>query len=167
MIPPRNAREDRVVGIWKSGVRWVLILAIGSLVGCSDDATPERDATSPPAPRKTPTTETASRPGQEAGSVPAPKPAAMEPRSEDELVEAGRSAYNANCIACHNMDPTHDGALGPAVAGSSYELIEARVMRAAYPEGYTPKRDTRVMVALPHLEPRLKELAAYLASLKK
>jgi hypothetical protein len=38
------------------------------------------------------------------------------------------------------------------------------VVRGEYPEGYTPKRDSRVMVPLPHLEPQLTELAAYLAS---
>jgi hypothetical protein len=62
------------------------------------------------------------------------------------------------------MDPTLDGALGPSVAGSSLDLLEARVLRNTYPEGYVPKSDTRVMIALPHLEPRLGELAAYLGS---
>jgi mono/diheme cytochrome c family protein len=84
--------------------------------------------------------------------------------SPEERVEAGRSVYNANCIACHSLDPSEDGALGPAVAGSSLALLDARVLRAEYPEGYEPKRKTRVMVALPHLEPRLPELAAYLES---
>jgi mono/diheme cytochrome c family protein len=86
--------------------------------------------------------------------------------SPEELIEAGRSAYNANCIACHSLDPTKDGALGPAVADSSLALLDARVLRAEYPEGYEPKRPTRVMIALPHLEPRLIELAAYLGSLE-
>ena len=62
------------------------------------------------------------------------------------------------------MNPAQDGALGPAVAGSSLELLEARVVHGRYPEGYAPKRDSRVMVPLPHLEPQLTELAAYLAS---
>jgi len=84
--------------------------------------------------------------------------------SPEEMIEAGRSVYNANCIACHSVDPTKDGALGPAVAGSSLTLLEPRVLHAEYPEGYEPKRKTRVMVALPHLEPRLPELAAYLES---
>lgn len=86
-------------------------------------------------------------------------------RSPEELIEAGRSVYNANCIACHGIDPTRDGALGPAVAGSSVELLEARVLRGEYPPGYEPKRPSRVMVALPHLEPKIPELAAYLQSL--
>lgn len=86
-------------------------------------------------------------------------------RSQEELVAAGRAVYNANCIACHNMNPAQDGALGPAVAGSSYELLEARIVRGDYPEGYEPKRPSRIMVALPHLEPKLEELTAYLTSL--
>jgi mono/diheme cytochrome c family protein len=95
--------------------------------------------------------------------TPAPAPRVL---SSKELIEAGRSAYNANCIACHSLDPTQDGALGPAVAGSSFALLEARVLRAEYPEAYQPKRTTRVMVALPHLEPRLVELTVYLESLE-
>jgi hypothetical protein len=64
------------------------------------------------------------------------------------------------------MDPRQDGAIGPAVAGSPLPLIEARVMRAEYPPGYTPKRTTKVMVPMPHLQPKLPEIAAYLGSLK-
>ena len=71
--------------------------------------------------------------------------------------------YVANCIACHNHDPALDGGIGPAVAGSSYELLEARIIRGEYPEGYTPKRDSQLMVPLPYLEPDLAALAAYLA----
>ena len=90
---------------------------------------------------------------------------ANDARTPEALAAAGRSVYNANCIACHAMDPTQDGALGPAVAGSSLELLETRVLRGEYPPGYVPKRPSRVMVPLPHLEPRLPELAAYLNSL--
>src|SRR5262245_48426488 len=75
--------------------------------------------------------------------------------------QKGRQVYLANCIACHSADPKQDGALGPAIAGASRDLIEARVMRAAYPEGYKPKRETKTMVALPHLNASLDDLAAY------
>ena len=57
-----------------------------------------------------------------------------------------------------------DGTLGPAVAQSSRALVEARVLRAEYPPGYTPKRDTATMPALPFLAPEVPYLAAYLAS---
>jgi len=77
--------------------------------------------------------------------------------------EQGRKIYQANCIACHNPDPTRDGTLGPALACSSRELIEARLMRAEYPPGYTPKRDSRLMPAQPFLRPEIPGIAAYLA----
>jgi mono/diheme cytochrome c family protein len=80
----------------------------------------------------------------------------------DPLAERGRSVYVQQCIACHNMDPTQTGALGPAIKGSSRELLEARVLHAAYPAGYTPKRTTTTMVALPHLSGDIDALAAYL-----
>ncbi len=80
-----------------------------------------------------------------------------------DLAERGRKAYMANCIACHDRDPEREGVLGPAIAGSSRELIEARVMRAEYPPGYKPKRDTNLMPAQPFLRPQIEPLAAYLA----
>ncbi len=79
-------------------------------------------------------------------------------------VERGRRVYLANCIVCHNPDPTKPGAAGPEIAGSSRALIEARVLHAAYPPGYTPKRTTKAMVALPYLTGQIDDLAAYLAS---
>jgi mono/diheme cytochrome c family protein len=70
--------------------------------------------------------------------------------------------YVTNCAICHNVDPSVDGSLGPAVAGSSLELLEARLLRNTYPEGYTPKRDSRVMMALPYLKEDIPAMAAYL-----
>lgn len=79
-------------------------------------------------------------------------------------VERGRRVYMANCIVCHNPDPTKPGSAGPEVAGASRALLEARVVHAAYPPGYTPKRTTKAMVALPYLAPRIDDLAAFLAA---
>ncbi len=96
---------------------------------------------------------------------PAQPPAQAEPPAGDPaaLAARGKGVYAANCIACHNPDPKIDGSIGPAVAGASLELLEARIIRAEYPEGYTPRRDTALMVALPYLEPDLAALAAFLA----
>jgi len=74
----------------------------------------------------------------------------------------GRAIYLSNCAACHNTDPSKDGTVGPAIKGSSRELIEARVLRAAYPPGHTPKRKTAAMPAQPYLEPSIPDLAAFL-----
>ena len=145
---------------------WVLIVGSVFWIGCSDEPptpSPGSAGSGNPVTLPTPT------PDAPSGPTPTPTPThSVSPAelSPEELIEAGRSVYNANCIACHSLDPTKDGALGPAVAGSSLALLDARVLRAEYPEGYEPMRPTRVMIALPHLEPRLIELAAYLGSLE-
>lgn len=92
---------------------------------------------------------------------------ACKPGGQDDPVELGRRAYAANCIVCHNPDPTREGSVGPAIAGSSAELVRARVLKAEYPPGYTPKRDTHMMPAQPFLAAEVDHLAAYLESLGK
>jgi mono/diheme cytochrome c family protein len=146
---------------WRRAWTWTLVLGLGWTLGCSDDAANDRGQA--PSTQSAAASSTESAPGAQAGSSET-APAEQDTRSEQELIAAGRGVYNANCIACHNMDPAKDGALGPAVAGASYALLEARIVRGEYPPGYEPKRDTRVMIPLPHLKPQLKELTAYLDS---
>ena len=74
----------------------------------------------------------------------------------------GRRVYLAQCIACHNSDPAKDGPLGPAIKGSSRELLEARVLGGAYPPGYKPKRGTAIMQPMPQLASVIDDLAAFL-----
>ena len=76
--------------------------------------------------------------------------------------ERGRQVFAAQCTSCHSSDPTQNGPLGPAVRGSSRELIEARVVRGAYPPGYTPKRPSAIMQPMPSLAGSVDDLAAYL-----
>jgi mono/diheme cytochrome c family protein len=79
------------------------------------------------------------------------------------LAQAGERVYLNVCIACHNGDPTLDGSLGPAIAGSSTELLEARVLRGTYPPGYEPKRaGSGVMPTFAYLADQIPALAAYL-----
>lgn len=85
-----------------------------------------------------------------------------EAKELSEAAQRGRSVWMANCVACHATDPSKAGALGPDVAGSSRELLEARVLRTEYPPGYTPKRSTAAMVALPHLADSIDDLYAFL-----
>ena len=82
--------------------------------------------------------------------------------SSAELTERGKAIYQLNCISCHNPDPSKDGAVGPAIKGSSRELIEVRVLRAGYPVGYKSKRATQQMPPLPHLEREIPALAEFL-----
>jgi len=86
------------------------------------------------------------------------------PDAKDPNWQRGRAVFIANCVACHNNDPSKDGAIGPAIKGSSRELIEARVLRNSYPTDYKPKRPTKVMPQFPYLEPEIPYLAAYLRS---
>ena len=76
--------------------------------------------------------------------------------------QRGRAVFIANCVACHNNDPSKDGPIGPAIKGSSEELLEARVLSTAYPPGYQPKRPTKVMPQFPFLKSEIPYLATYL-----
>lgn len=57
--------------------------------------------------------------------------------------ERGQQLYKASCIACHG-DP-RVGGLGPPVHGSSLALIRLKVTEGRYPEGYAPKRPSKIM----------------------
>ena len=76
--------------------------------------------------------------------------------------ERGRQVYLAQCIACHNTDPSKNGPLGPAIKGSSPGLLEAKLLRGSYPPGYAPKRDTAIMPPQSQMAPYIPDLAAYL-----
>lgn len=76
--------------------------------------------------------------------------------------ERGRKVYQLSCIACHNPDPSLPGSVGPPIKGSPRALVEARVLHAAYPPGYTPKRQSHIMPAQPHLASHIDELTAFL-----
>lgn len=74
----------------------------------------------------------------------------------------GKHVYLAQCTSCHNSDPSKAGPVGPAVKGSSAELLEAKLVRGSYPPGYTPKRDTVIMPPQPQFAPNVSDLAAFL-----
>ncbi len=84
-----------------------------------------------------------------------------------ELESKGKAVFVANCTTCHNPDPNLAGSIGPDVAGSSLELITARVLHQSYPPSYKPKRSSSLMTALPFLEKDIPALHAYLNSFKK
>ena len=78
----------------------------------------------------------------------------------------GEKIYKNVCVACHGPDPSQDGTIGPAIAGASVELVEAKVVRGEYPPGYKPKRESALMVPLPHLGDYVPDLAAYLQAVQ-
>lgn len=77
--------------------------------------------------------------------------------------QQGRIVYMTNCVVCHNPDPNLAGSQGPPIAGSSRELVNDRVLNLKYPPGYTPKRTTHAMRALPQLANQIDNLTAFLA----
>jgi mono/diheme cytochrome c family protein len=82
--------------------------------------------------------------------------------SRSPAAERGRQVYLAQCTACHNTDPSQPGPVGPAVKDASRELLEAKVVRGAYPPGYTPKRPTTLMPLQPQLATEIPALAEFL-----
>ena len=83
--------------------------------------------------------------------------------SADPAVERGRVVYLSVCTACHNANPNLDGSVGPANAGASSALLEAKILRGEYPAGYVPKRDSSVMPRFANLADSIDDLAAFLA----
>jgi len=89
--------------------------------------------------------------------------AACSERSEVLTAEQrGEQIYRNVCTTCHGIEPDQPGVIGPAIAGASLELIEAKVLRGEYPPGYQPQRPSRTMPPLPHLADHIADLAAYL-----
>ena len=89
-----------------------------------------------------------------------------EPRLS-ELAREGEKIYQNVCIACHNGNPHLDGALGPANAGASEELLAAKILRGEYPPGHTPKRPGHTMHRFEYLSDKIPALAAYLAEVQE
>lgn len=145
------------------------LIATALLLGCGGSDAPDKGTpTAPPnggggGNEPTAGGGNAGAPPTDTGGGATAKPEEPAKPDPEALYARGKGVYAANCIACHNPDPAQDGGIGPAVAGSSYELLEARIMRQEYPEGYEPKRPSQLMIAMPYLEPELEALAAYLA----
>lgn len=98
---------------------------------------------------------------------PVASPSAASPEEvAAKLIRRGLITYQTNCTTCHNTDPTKAGAVGPVVAGASLELVEARLLRGTYPEGYQGQRSTKVMPMFPQLKDDIPAIVAYLQSVK-
>ena len=74
----------------------------------------------------------------------------------------GKKVYLRLCANCHGTNPAWGNFKAPALTGSSRELLEARILRAAYPPGYKPKKTTKNMPAFPREEPNIDDLFAFL-----
>ena len=77
-------------------------------------------------------------------------------------VTKGKTIYFANCISCHNSDPQKKGVIGPIIFGSSKEILSLKLNFGKYPEDYIPKRNTKIMPLMAHLDKQIINLFAFL-----
>ena len=111
---------------------------------------------------KKPEAEEAAQTEESSSTAQTTEEAAGTERNQAGSVKRGKSLYFANCIACHNTDPTKTGSMGPAISGSSKELLTLKITQGAYPEGYQRKRTTKLMPPLPNLKGDIPSLYAFL-----
>ncbi|WP_061221847.1 c-type cytochrome [Leptospira weilii] len=81
---------------------------------------------------------------------------------EQKSISQGKGLYLTNCSACHNQNPAMDGTIGPAIQGSNFELLKARIVEGTYPPSYTPKRTSRIMTRLPLTDDQIRNIEAFL-----
>jgi len=144
MQPGTKGDDDdraRRAGMLRAAARMALVAAGLLAAACGEEQKPPPAAPGPAAPQAVPGAPAVTRAGDP---------------------EKGRQVWLGQCVSCHNRDPEKAGPVGPAVKGSPEALVDARVLRAGYPPGYTPKRDSRVMPARPDLAGSVADLAAFL-----
>ena len=66
-------------------------------------------------------------------------------------IERGKMVYFANCVSCHNNNPKKPGSIGPEVYGVTIDVLTQKIVYGKYPENYRPKRPSKIMPAMPHL----------------
>ena len=79
-------------------------------------------------------------------------------------IEKGRMVYFANCVSCHNNNPKKPGSIGPEVYGVSIDVLTQKIVSGKYPENYRPKRSSKIMPSMPHLNKDISNLHAFINS---
>ena len=86
-------------------------------------------------------------------------------------IDKGHKIYLSQCIACHNKDPNVKGAIGPELVDAPVDLMKIKVVTGRYPEvlpdGFVPKRKTKLMKKFPQLEADVPSIYAWIQSVKK
>ena len=77
-------------------------------------------------------------------------------------IEKGRTVYFANCVSCHNNNPKKPGSIGPVVYGVPIDVLTQKIVSGKYPENYRPKRPSKIMPAMPHLNKEISNLHAFI-----
>ena len=79
-------------------------------------------------------------------------------------IEKGRTVYFANCVSCHNYNPKKPGSIGPVVYGVPIDVLTEKIVSGKYPENYRPKRTSKIMPLMPHLNSEISNLYAFINS---
>ena len=79
-------------------------------------------------------------------------------------IEKGRMVYFANCVSCHNNNTKKPGSIGPEVYGVPIDVLTQKIISGKYPENYSPKRKTKIMPLMPHLNKDISNLHAFINS---
>ena len=79
-------------------------------------------------------------------------------------IEKGRRVYFANCVSCHNNNPKKPGSIGPEVYGVSIDVLTQKIVSGKYPGNYRPKRPSKIMPSMPHLNKEISNLHAFINS---
>ena len=79
-------------------------------------------------------------------------------------IEKGRMVYFANCVSCHNNNPKKPGSIGPVVYGVPIDVLTQKIVSGKYPENYRPKRTSKMMPLMPHLNSEISNLYAFINS---
>ena len=130
-----------------------------------------REPNNPPAPKaETKVVEETVAPQAEV-AVAAAETAAVEVAQVKPDIERGRTLYMANCLSCHNKDPSIKGSIGPEQTDAPLDVMQVKIVTGRYPpvlpEGFTPKRKTKAMRAFPKLKDDVVHIYAWIQSMKK
>ena len=79
-------------------------------------------------------------------------------------IKKGRKVYFVHCASCHNHNPKKPGSIGPAVYGVSIDVLTQKIVSGKYPENYRPKRTSKIMPSMPHLNKEISNLHAFINS---
>ena len=79
-------------------------------------------------------------------------------------IEKGRMLYFANCVSCHSNNPKKPGSIGPEVFGVSINVLTQKIVSGKYPENYRPKRSSKIMPSMPHLNKDISNLHEFINS---
>lgn len=82
-------------------------------------------------------------------------------------IQEGKRIYTTTCMKCHNANPHKPGSIGPDLYSTPKEVFATKIVHGMYPEGYTPKRKTRVMPKFKNLEGKVDSIHEYVKSIAK